>query len=154
MRTAQTFTLLCMLGAFGCAGTSQSILISEYDEAEMDAAIERARREVDSFIRELSNPTGTSHAVKVPIEDNGEVEHFWLIKVKYEQGTFSGEINNQPETVTNVSMGQNWTAKSSEISDWLFMKDGKMHGNYTLRPLLQSMPPDEAAKARAMLAEP
>ena len=33
-------------------------------------------------------------------------------------------------------------------------RDGKMHGNYTLRPLLKTMPADDAAKLREILAEP
>lgn len=34
------------------------------------------------------------------------------------------------------------------------MRDGKMHGNYTMRPLLKTMPADEAAQLRSLLAEP
>jgi len=29
-----------------------------------------------------------------------------------------------------------------------------MHGNYTMRPLLKTMPPEEAAKFRSLLADP
>lgn len=36
----------------------------------------------------------------------------------------------------------------------MFMRDGKMYGNYTLRPLLETMPEDEAAALRSILAEP
>jgi uncharacterized protein YegJ (DUF2314 family) len=39
------------------------------------------------------------------------------------------------------------------MSDWMFMRDGKMHGNYTMRPLLKTMPAEQAAKLRSMLAE-
>jgi uncharacterized protein YegJ (DUF2314 family) len=56
--------------------------------------------------------------------------------------------------VRNVKMGQKWTIKKAEISDWMFMRGGKMYGNYTMRPLLKAMPEDQAAKYRAMLAEP
>ncbi len=34
------------------------------------------------------------------------------------------------------------------------MRDGKMHGNYTMRPLLRTLPDDEAAQYRSILAEP
>jgi uncharacterized protein YegJ (DUF2314 family) len=36
----------------------------------------------------------------------------------------------------------------------MFMRDGKMHGNYTMRPLLKAMPEEEAAKLRSLLASP
>jgi uncharacterized protein YegJ (DUF2314 family) len=40
------------------------------------------------------------------------------------------------------------------ISDWLYIRGGKMVGNRTLVPLLKTMPEKEAASYRKMLAEP
>lgn len=116
--------------------------------------LHRHRSSVDSFISELSNPSGTNHAVKAPIEDGDDTEHFWLTDVSFNGDTFEGTINNDPGMVGNVQMGQKSTIKKSEISDWMFMKDGKIHGNYTMRPLLKAMPEDEAETLRSMLADP
>lgn len=110
----------------------------------MEAAIARARMEVDSFIAELAKPSGDSHAVKVPITDQGDTEHFWLIDVTYSEGEFAGTINNEPGIVSNVRIGDERKVNKSEIFDWMFMRGGKMYGNYTLRPLLKAMPKDEA----------
>jgi uncharacterized protein YegJ (DUF2314 family) len=120
----------------------------------MEAAIARARSEVGKFITELSARTGTNHAVKAPISDGKETEHFWLTDVVFQNGEFTGTINNEPGLVSNVKMGQKWTLKKGEISDWMFMRGDKMYGNYTMRPLFKGMPESEAAKFRAMLAEP
>jgi uncharacterized protein YegJ (DUF2314 family) len=133
---------------------SDTLIESGYDEEEMEAAIARARREVDSFIAELAKPTGENHAVKVPITDQDDTEHFWLIDVSYSDGEFAGTINNEPGIVSNVRIGDKRKVKKSEISDWMFMQDGKMYGNYTLRPLLAAMPKDEAERYRSMLASP
>ena len=139
----------------GCDKSGPDTLVtSGYDEKEMDAAIARARREVDSFIAELKKPTGSDHAVKAPIEDNGKTEHFWLSDVAFKDGSFVGTINNDPGIVGNVKFGQKWTVKKSEISDWMFMRGDKMHGNYTMVPLLKTMPESEAAVYRAMMAKP
>lgn len=147
-----------VLPAWGCSQPKpempETLVESGYDETEMDAAIARARSEVDSFISELANPTGTDHAVKVPIEDDGQIEHFWLSEVSYKDGRFEGVINNDPGIVDNVKIGQPWTVQKEQISDWLYMRDGKMHGNYTMRPLLKTMPETEAEKLRSILAEP
>jgi uncharacterized protein YegJ (DUF2314 family) len=137
-----------------CDSTPPTLVRDGYDEQEMDAAIAQARSSVDRFISELTKPTGTSHAVKAPIEDDGEVEHFWLTEVIYRNGKFEGTIGNEPGAVGNVKMGQKWTIGKTEISDWMFMRDGKMHGNYTMRPLLKAMPEGEAARFRSMFAEP
>ncbi len=132
----------------------ETLVESGYDQNEMDQAIETARSKVDSFLTALSTPTGEDHAVKAPIKDDETVEHFWLIDVVYKDGSFTGTINNDPGLVSNVKFGQRWTLKKAEISDWMYMKDGKMHGNYTMRPLLKTLPDHEAAQYRSMLAEP
>ena len=120
----------------------------------MEAAIARARSEVDVFIAEMSKGNGTDFAVKAAIQDKEDTEHFWLTDIVYRNGGFEGVIGNEPGIVTNVKSGQKWTVKKSEISDWMFMRDGKMYGNYTMRPLLKTLPEEEAAKFRSMLANP
>ena len=72
----------------------------------------------------------------------------------YRDGSFEGLIGNDPGIVTNVKFGQKWTLKKLEISDWMFMRDDKMHGNYTMRPLLKTMKKEEAQKWRSRFAEP
>ena len=146
--------ILCCCACNGTRETPETLITSGYDEKEMDAAIARARGEVDSFIQELSKPTGEDHAVKVPITDKGQTEHFWINELSYGNGQFEGTINNDPGLVTNVQNGQKWSVGKDEISDWMFMRDGKMHGNYTMRPLLKTLPADEAEKYRSMLADP
>lgn len=146
--------LACCAGCGGTDRASQPGPITEFDEAEMDAAIARARGEVDSFIAELNNPTGDGHAVKIPITDDGEVEFFWLVDVAYQNGKFAGVINNEPAMVANVKLGDRREVGKAEIADWMYLRDGKMYGNYTMRPLLKSMPEDQAKKFEAMFATP
>jgi uncharacterized protein YegJ (DUF2314 family) len=151
------FLLLVSLCCSACherAEKPDTLIENGYDEQEMEAAIARARREVDSFIAELAKLTGDNHSVKVPITDGDDTEHFWLVNVTYRDGQFEGTIDNEPGIVTNVRIGDKRQVSKGEISDWMFMRDGKMHGNYTLRPLLAAMPEDEAEKYRSMLAEP
>ena len=155
MKTYPTLLLLfLMLVCCSCSKSSDTLIRGGYDEQEMEAAIARARSEVDSFIAELSKGNGSDFAVKVPVQDKEETEHFWLTDIVYRNGKFEGVIGNDPGMVTNVKSGQKWTVKKSEISDWMFMREGKMYGNYTLRPLLKTMPEEEAAKLRSILANP
>lgn len=151
--------LLCVLVA-GCGSAQNDVgiaddpVVNNFDGDEMEAAITEARESIDTFTEALAAKSGSGFAVKAPITDSNGTEHFWLVDVRIEDGVFSGRINNDPGIVKNVSNGQAWSVKSGEISDWLFMRDGKMHGNYTLRPLMKTMPPEEAAKLRSILAEP
>ena len=147
--------LLAMVAlAIGCSSSPDTLIEGGYDEAEMAAATERAIAEVDTFIADLESGRSENYAVKAPIEDSGETEHFWLIGVTFANNQFTGTINNEPGMVSNVTMGQQYTLGKTEISDWMFMRDGKMHGNYTLRPLLATMPEAEADQYRSILASP
>ena len=125
-----------------------------YDEKEMEAAIARAQSEVDSFLAAWKEKKGQDFSVKVVVEDQGKSESFWLTEIKYDAGEFSGTIGNVPGIARNVKFGQKWTIKKEQISDWMFMREGKIHGNYTMRPLLKTLPNDEADKIRSILAEP
>jgi uncharacterized protein YegJ (DUF2314 family) len=137
-----------------CESKPETLVEEGYDQQEMDAAIARAQSEVDSFLAEMKAGNGTDFSVKAPVEDSEDVEHFWLTDVTYQDGKFEGLIGNDPGVVSNVEFGQKWTIAKSDISDWMFMRDGKIHGNYTMRPLLKTLPPDEAEELRSMLAEP
>lgn len=150
------YLLLLLLAATLCACSQKPDTLVEggYDQAEMDAAMARARSEVDYFIAQLDKGDGTDFFVKAPIEDNGRTEHFWLSDVTYAGGQFEGTIGNDPGIVDNVTYGQKWSIAKSNISDWMFMRDGKMHGNYTMRPLLKTLPKEEAERYKAMLANP
>lgn len=152
----RSFAILALGVIFisGCSRETPSTLATGgYDEKEMDVAIADARKSIDRFLAELKNPTGDSHAVKVPVVDGEHTEHFWMSDLKVIGGEFRGVINNEPAKVTNVKLGQSWSIKVNEVSDWMYMKDGKIVGNYTLRPLLKNMPDDEAESIRGMLAE-
>jgi uncharacterized protein YegJ (DUF2314 family) len=137
-----------------CNRDPETLVRDGYDEQEMETAIARARAEIDVFIAALEKGQGSDFAIKVPITDRGETEHFWLTDVTYRDDAFEGLIGNDPGIVTNVKFGQKWKSKKSEISDWLFMRDKKMHGNYTLRPLLKTMKKEEAQMWRSRFAEP
>jgi uncharacterized protein YegJ (DUF2314 family) len=145
---------LALVFVCACSRTPETLVTSGYDEQEMESAIARARAEVDAFIAELGSPSGEDHSVKAPIEDNGETEHFWLTDVVYRDGKFEGLIGNDPGLVTNVKLGDKWTVAKEDISDWMYMRDGMMHGNYTMRPLLVTLPKEQADAFRAMFAVP
>jgi len=151
---SQLLCCLISLALAGCSGEPETLVRDGYDETEMAEATERAISEVDDFIADLQSGRSENYAVKAPIEDAGEIEHFWLTDVKFANGEFTGTISNEPGMVSNVEMGQPWTVAKTEISDWMYMRDGKMHGNYTMRPLLATMPEEEAEQFRSIFAKP
>ena len=123
------------------------------DDPQMNAAIARARSEVDRVIKALAS--GHDVSVKLAVREGSQVEHFWLSDVAYSSAnqSFSGKIDNDPEMVSSVAYGQSVSVRKTEITDWLYIEGGRMYGNYTLRVLLPRMPKAEADKMRSRLSE-
>jgi uncharacterized protein YegJ (DUF2314 family) len=126
------------------------------DDAEMTAAIEKARATLPVFWKAFEQqPKGVSgFALKVKIEDANGAEHFWANKIEKKDSKIFGVINNEPNTVKSVTFGQRVAVMDEQITDWLFMRNDKMVSNYTLRPLMKRMPKDQADLLRAKLEDP
>lgn len=131
------------------------ITVSPDDQA-MTAAISKARETLPTFWRHFdARASGESDfSLKVRIEDKNGVEHFWVTNIRREGSQIWGVIGNDPNIVTSVRSGDRIRVKEADISDWLYMRDGKMVGNYTVRPLLPKMSKEEASYIRSLLAEP
>ena len=125
-------------------------------DPEMDAAIAKAKSELAYFWTVFESPSQgeRSFAVKRKFTEGSNWEYMWVTPLRRKNGRLTGRVANEPDGLRNVKLGQIVTFDESEIADWLYMRAGKMHGNHTVRPLLQRMAPPEAAKMRAMLAEP
>jgi len=124
-----------------------------YDEAEMEKAIANARKGAHHFIAALQAGDATNYAIKAPIRDKKEgVEHFWLINIVLTNGRFVGEVNNKPGIVKNVKLGDRYSVAIDEISDWMFVRNDLMHGNYTSRVLFPLMDPDEVQLMKSQMA--
>lgn len=126
------------------------------DDPAMNAAIAKARKSLPQFWEtyKAGRPEEGQFSLKVLITDSEGGEHFWLGDIKSEGGQLSGTIDNEPAIVKSVKMGQRYQFEESQISDWLFMRNGKMVGNETLRALILRLPKEEADEVRAWFETP
>lgn len=122
------------------------IAIVANDDPTMAAAMRQARATLNDFlvIAAAPKPSMENFAVKVAIHDGDDTEYFWIVSFANDNGRFSGTINNKPDMVHTVRMGQAITFGRDEIVDWMYMDGGKMKGNYTACALLKSAPKSEA----------
>jgi len=113
----------------------------EDDDPKMVAAIEKARSTVDQFITALNNPKQSQSAfsVKLLVKDGDHKEHMWILPVRYKDGKFHGTINNEPDKVTTVKIGDEVDVARDQISDWMYVENRKLKGGYTLRVLRDSV---------------
>ena len=147
--------IICLcVGA--CSESPDTLVEHPRDSAAMDAAIAKARYTLSEFWQVFENPQQgeTDFALKLPITEGDEVEYFWLTDIeRTDDGRIFGLVGNEPGFVTTVAFGDRLKIPEADISDWMYMRGGKMHGNHTLRPLLGQMDPEEAASLRAILAD-
>ena len=126
----------------------------EHDET--NASIARARASLQEFWTAKANPPEgvDGFALKVRVTDGDRIEHFWLADIVNEEQAYIGTITNTPNVVSNVKQGERHKFTADQITDWMFMRDGKIVGNETMRPLLKELAPEEAARFRALLEKP
>ncbi|MBL8049422.1 MAG: DUF2314 domain-containing protein [Chthonomonas sp.] len=125
-------------------------------QREMDAAIAHARVTVDDFIAALTSEFGTDFSVKKMFEDaeSDRSEHAWLTDLTYKDGVFTGKLGNDMAFLKKYKLGETYSVHRDDISDWMFIRDDKMHGNFTMRPLFYNMSPQEVTEWKQQLADP
>jgi uncharacterized protein YegJ (DUF2314 family) len=148
--------LIPFLSSCSDSGQKDKVISVAEDDPDMTAAIAKSRSLLPQFWQVFDNREHgeTGFCLKVKITDKGKAEHFWAVNVERKDGQIFGTINNDPEFVHNVKLGDRIPIPEKDISDWLYMRNGKMFGNYTLRVLLKQMSSSEVEKYKAMLADP
>jgi uncharacterized protein YegJ (DUF2314 family) len=140
---------IVILTTTGCGKKTpeDKVTYVDSDDPQMNAGIEKARSTVDTFIPVLKSPKPgqTGFSVKMAFTDGKNTEHMWLSPVSFDGKIFRGTINNDPEKVKNIKIGQKVSIEPSKISDWMYIENKKLVGGYTLRVLRDAMPPSERA---------
>jgi uncharacterized protein YegJ (DUF2314 family) len=118
------------------------------EDVGMDRAVEHSQRSLGFFMAALraKKPGDTMFEIKKGFVDGEKVEHLWITNVKYDGKNFSGKINNRPLDVKNVRLGQRVTISPRDVSDWMFLKDGKLMGGYTTRVLYARLSAEDKAQ--------
>ena len=138
------------------AQDSTSIKVPNEDQ-EMNEARDKARGLLEHFWEKFTNPgpDDTGFAIKVALpHGRNNTESIWTKDIERKDGKISAVINNLPHDVKTVRLGERIEVADAQISDWMYMRAGKIVGNFTMRPLLKRMPPQDAARYRTMLADP
>ena len=147
MKIARSALLIVLLAGASllvssCSKSDDSVTHVANDDKEMNGAIDQARKSVQQFITALQSPKAGQSDFNVKkrfLEADGGGEHIWLRDVTFDGKNFHGKVNNDPEMVKNVKLGDDATVGKDEISDWMFIENGKLVGGYTLRVIYSHM---------------
>lgn len=126
-------------------------------DAEMNAAIGRARATLLTFWASFDAPKGTEtgHSLKVRFPTRNGAEHIWMADLKkLSNGTCSARFANRPRDLPGKREGDLAEFREADISDWMFTRNDKIVGGETIKPLLKSMPKADADALRARMEQP
>lgn len=126
-------------------------------DPEMNAAIARARGSLPIFWAsyDAPKPSETRHSLKVHFSTRRGGEHIWIAEVKkLPSGAYSGLIANEPRDLPGKRAGDEVKFSETDISDWMFMRNGKIVGGETIKPTLKSLPKADADAIRARMEQP
>nr|WP_249128203.1 DUF2314 domain-containing protein [Bradyrhizobium lablabi] len=127
-------------------------------DPEMAAAIAKARATLPAFWASWEAPKSNEdgHSLKVRFPTHGtNGEHIWMAEVKkLPGGRYSGRFANQPRDLPGRRAGDLVEFREAAISDWMYLRNGKIVGGETIRPMLRRMPKAEAEALRARLETP
>ena len=129
------------------------------DDPEVNAAIQAARRTLPIFWKAFSHPregeTMFMLKVAMPADDGSSRDHIWVAFIERAGNEIFGRAAHDDGAWRSLQpgeQGQRISVSAEQIDDWMYMRDGEIVGNYTLRALLEEMP-DEAATFSGKLAK-
>ena len=117
-------------------------------DPDMAAAMRKARETLPQFLALTRNPpaSASDFGVKVGVraKNRDVVEYFWISDFVEKDGRFSGRIDNDPDTVDTVKLGDTISFSQDDIVDWIYLDGRRIKGNYTLCVMLRRSPAEEA----------
>jgi uncharacterized protein YegJ (DUF2314 family) len=118
-------------------------------DAEMNAAIADARRTINDFLKVLASPKSDQQNFSVkapyPTKSHPGQEHIWISNLSFDGKLLHGNVNDEPGDIADLKNGDRVSISPSQISDWMYLEDGKIVGGFTIRVIRNHMSAGEAA---------
>lgn len=132
------------------AKDSTKIIIVNQGDKEMDAAISKARESLNSFDSALLSKSRVYNSfslkVRFTYNDNNNGEHIWFSNIAKVNNEYIGIVNNEPEYVSNLKLGDTLQINKADISDWMYFDKDILRGGFTIKLLRKRMTPSERAE--------
>ncbi len=123
---------------FGTEHLDQATVNARAGDEALAAAQAEAQRRWPEFVDGWNARRDDEKcAVKAPFRDGRRVEHMWVEVHSIDQHAVHGEINNDPQHVRNVSIGQRVTIPIPDVEDWLIADpSGRVRGGFSVNALM------------------
>jgi uncharacterized protein YegJ (DUF2314 family) len=118
--------------------------VHDSDKA-MHQAVHQAQRSMGKFMAALTKPQPgqTGFSVKKRCIEGNKCEHIWLANVRFDGRVLRGKVDNNPVDVKSLRLGQKVTVRPEEVSDWMYVENGRLVGGYTVRAYYRNLPADQ-----------
>ena len=155
------FLLLCVLFFQSCAKhpalpASQQVRAETVQTDQGDGEIlriaEDARRTLPIFFRHLTRAGAgdNSFCIKHPFRaDDGSgvaMEQLWLTGVHFRNGEYYGILANTPVHIDGMKKGDTVIFDVETVTDWMYIRDGKIAGGLSIRYLLEKIPESQRSE--------
>ena len=120
--------------------------VHDSDKA-MHQAVHEAQRTLGTFMAALAAPKlgQTGFSVKKRCIEGDSCEHLWLAEVRFDGRVLRGKVDNDPVAMKSLRVGTKVTVRPEEVSDWMYVENGRLVGGYTVRAYYRKL---SAAKKR------
>jgi uncharacterized protein YegJ (DUF2314 family) len=118
--------------------------VHDSDKA-MHQAVHQAQQSMGKFMAALTKPQPgqTGFAVKKRCIEGKKCEHIWLADVRFDGRVLRGKVDNDPVDIKSLRVGQKVTVLPGEVSDWMYVENGRLVGGYTVRAYYRNLPADQ-----------
>jgi uncharacterized protein YegJ (DUF2314 family) len=141
MKQLIALAMAILVVAVGCRKSDDPVVKVRAEDSEMNAAISAAQASITNFMAVFRNPQTNQQyfLIKGKFTASDVVEHIWVADLRYDGSVFHGVIANEPERISGLTFKQPVEVQLGQISDWMFVQDGKLVGGYTFRVLRKRM---------------
>ena len=122
--------------------------LDESDDEILRIAL-NARNTLNVFFRHLNTPDAGERNFSVkyalPVDGGGDVdvEQIWIGNIGFRDGGFYGTVASTPVYLTSLGRGDRVGFSAEAVTDWMFTRNGRIVGGYSIRYLLERIPEEE-----------
>ena len=151
-----SMALLFAAAASGQATVPNTHVMAAADTA-YDAAAKEGRRTLPTFLAKWrAKPEGyAAFRVKAAFrtDDGRGEEDLWFEPVSVAaNGALTGRLSDRATRIGALKAGGQVTVLADRVVDWMYVKDRRMFGQFTMRAQLGRMPPAQRAQYEAILS--
>lgn len=132
----------------------ENVVALPAQHSDMAASQAAARGTFNQFWARISEDRDGLDAIsiKVAVPHDLGSEHLWMTGCQsVDAQSFDCVVSNEAVSVP-LKLGSRYRFERAAISDWMYRQNGKIHGGYSIRVLLPTLPAQQAQAMTAMLA--